>query len=175
MGVTQVCERIWLVTFMRYDLGYFDDETCQLESIENPFGPKVLGFPRDAAPCEDRRLMVFLVGRDTCTNRETGPCPPTESPGVFDARLSLPIRGSYIYVTTRDDSARGRSCTAGSRLGGGVRRPRSVRTAGRGSIGSDRREGSLLPRAPSRRLVKWSWSRARRFQSTSEAGRIGSR
>jgi hypothetical protein len=30
VGVTQVRERIWLVTFMQYDLGYFDDETCRL-------------------------------------------------------------------------------------------------------------------------------------------------
>jgi putative transposase len=36
------CGRIWLVTFMHDDLGYFDDETCRLEPIENPFGPKVL-------------------------------------------------------------------------------------------------------------------------------------
>jgi len=42
VGVTQVSERIWLVTFMQYDLGYFDDETCRLEPIDNPFGPKVL-------------------------------------------------------------------------------------------------------------------------------------
>jgi putative transposase len=42
VGVTQVGERIWLVTFMQYDLGYFDDETCRLEPIDNPFGPKVL-------------------------------------------------------------------------------------------------------------------------------------
>ena len=42
VGVTQVGERIWLVTFMQYDLGYFDDETCRLEPIENPFGTKVL-------------------------------------------------------------------------------------------------------------------------------------
>ena len=42
VGVTQVGERTWLVTFMHYDLGYFDDETCRLEPIENPFGPKVL-------------------------------------------------------------------------------------------------------------------------------------
>jgi putative transposase len=27
---------------MDYDLGYFDDETCRLEPIENPFRPKVL-------------------------------------------------------------------------------------------------------------------------------------
>jgi putative transposase len=42
VGVTQVGERIWLVTFMHYDLGYFDDETCRREPIDNPFGPKVL-------------------------------------------------------------------------------------------------------------------------------------
>jgi putative transposase len=42
VGVTQVGERIWLVTFMHYDLGYFDDETCRLEPIDNPFASKVL-------------------------------------------------------------------------------------------------------------------------------------
>jgi putative transposase len=42
VGVRQVGDRLWLVTFMEYDLGYFDDETCRLEPIENPFGPKVL-------------------------------------------------------------------------------------------------------------------------------------
>ncbi len=42
VGITQVGEHIWLVTFMTYDLGYFDDETCRLEPIDNPFGPKVL-------------------------------------------------------------------------------------------------------------------------------------
>jgi len=42
VGVTQVGERVWLVTFMRFDLGYFDDETCRLEPIQNPFEPKVL-------------------------------------------------------------------------------------------------------------------------------------
>jgi putative transposase len=42
VGVKQVSDRVWLVSFMQYDLGYFDDETCRLEPIENPFGPKVL-------------------------------------------------------------------------------------------------------------------------------------
>jgi putative transposase len=42
VGVKQVTDRIWLVTFMDYDLGYFDDETCRLEPLDNPFGPKVL-------------------------------------------------------------------------------------------------------------------------------------
>jgi hypothetical protein len=35
-------ERICLVTFMHYNLGYFDDETCRLEPIANPFAPTVL-------------------------------------------------------------------------------------------------------------------------------------
>jgi hypothetical protein len=33
---------LWLVSFMDYDLGYFDLETRALEPLENPFGPKVL-------------------------------------------------------------------------------------------------------------------------------------
>jgi hypothetical protein len=32
----------WLVSFMQYDLGYFAQETCRLEPIENPFSVKVL-------------------------------------------------------------------------------------------------------------------------------------
>lgn len=38
----QVHDDIWLVSFMDYDLGYFDLETRELEPLENPFGPKVL-------------------------------------------------------------------------------------------------------------------------------------
>ena len=42
LGIKEVDDGIWLVSFMEYDLGYFDDETCRLEPLENPFGPKVL-------------------------------------------------------------------------------------------------------------------------------------
>jgi putative transposase len=42
IGIKQVEDHIWLATFMHYDLGYFDDETCRLEPLQNPFGPKVL-------------------------------------------------------------------------------------------------------------------------------------
>jgi putative transposase len=42
VGIKQVSDRIWLVSFIHYDLGYFDDETCRLEPLDNPFGPKVL-------------------------------------------------------------------------------------------------------------------------------------
>src|SRR3954465_1132332 len=55
VGIKQVSEEIWLVTFMDYDLGSFDHETCRLEPIDNPFGPKVLSTPRAAA---DGRLAA---------------------------------------------------------------------------------------------------------------------
>src|ERR1051326_4561257 len=42
VGVKQTAEHIWLVSFMDYDLGYFDDETCRLEAIDDPFGPRLL-------------------------------------------------------------------------------------------------------------------------------------
>jgi hypothetical protein len=36
-----VNDDIWLVSFMDYDLGYFDLETRMLEPIDNPFGPRL--------------------------------------------------------------------------------------------------------------------------------------
>jgi len=42
VGIEEVDDSIWLVSFMDYDLGYFDLETRALEPLENPFGPKVL-------------------------------------------------------------------------------------------------------------------------------------
>jgi hypothetical protein len=35
VGVTQIGERVWLVTSMRCDVGSFDDETFRLERIDN--------------------------------------------------------------------------------------------------------------------------------------------
>jgi putative transposase len=42
VGIKEVHDDIWLVSFMDYDLGYFDLETRVLEPLENPFGPKLL-------------------------------------------------------------------------------------------------------------------------------------
>jgi putative transposase len=42
VGVKEVSDKIWLVTFMHYDLGFFDHETGRLEPVDNPFEPKVL-------------------------------------------------------------------------------------------------------------------------------------
>jgi putative transposase len=42
VGIKEVSDKIWLVSYMQYDLVFFDHETCRLESAENPFGAKVL-------------------------------------------------------------------------------------------------------------------------------------
>jgi hypothetical protein len=42
VGIKEVSDNIWLVSFMQYDLGFFDHETCRLEPVENPFSTKVL-------------------------------------------------------------------------------------------------------------------------------------
>jgi putative transposase len=42
VGVKEVSDRIWLVSFMDYDLGFFDHETGRLGTAENPFAAKVL-------------------------------------------------------------------------------------------------------------------------------------
>jgi hypothetical protein len=54
VGVKEVGERIWLVSFMGYDLGFFDDETCRLESAINPFEAKVLPM----SPAPSARVVV---------------------------------------------------------------------------------------------------------------------
>lgn len=42
VGIRQVDDKIWQVSFMHYDLGYFDEESGQFEPGTNPFGAKVL-------------------------------------------------------------------------------------------------------------------------------------
>jgi len=43
VGVTEVANDIWLVSFMDYDLGFFDQEVNRVEPAgKNPFAPKVL-------------------------------------------------------------------------------------------------------------------------------------
>ena len=47
VGVKEVDNGIWLVSFMDYDLGYIDLEERTLQPLENPFGPKVLPMSQE--------------------------------------------------------------------------------------------------------------------------------
>ncbi len=42
VGIREVSEKIWLVSFMEYDLGFFDQDENRVEPAKNPFTPKVL-------------------------------------------------------------------------------------------------------------------------------------
>ncbi len=42
VGIREVSDQIWLVSFMNFDLGYFDEDECRVEPVDNPFVPKVL-------------------------------------------------------------------------------------------------------------------------------------
>jgi hypothetical protein len=72
VGIKQVDDRLWLATFMHYDLGYFDDETCRLEPIANPFGAKVLPCLRNkpSPMCPGRTIWMLVA--------EEGFEPPTK-------------------------------------------------------------------------------------------------
>ena len=41
LGIKEVEDGIWLVSFMHYDLGYIDLEQKTLQTIDNPFGPRL--------------------------------------------------------------------------------------------------------------------------------------
>jgi hypothetical protein len=41
LGIKEVDEGIWLVSFMHYDLGYFDLEQKTLQPLDNPFGTRL--------------------------------------------------------------------------------------------------------------------------------------
>ena len=41
LGIKEVDEGIWLVSFMSYDLGFIDLEQRTLQSLDNPFGPRL--------------------------------------------------------------------------------------------------------------------------------------
>ena len=41
LGIKEVDDGIWLVSFIDYDLGYIDLEQKTLQTIDNPFGPRL--------------------------------------------------------------------------------------------------------------------------------------
>ncbi len=42
VGIREISDKIWLVSFMDYELGYFDEEVGRVEPADNPFIPKLL-------------------------------------------------------------------------------------------------------------------------------------
>jgi hypothetical protein len=45
LGIKEVDDCIWLISFMSYDLGYIDLEQKTLKIIDNPFGTRLSPMP----------------------------------------------------------------------------------------------------------------------------------
>ena len=41
LGIKEVDDGIWIVSFMRYDRGFIDLEQKTLRPVDNPFGPEL--------------------------------------------------------------------------------------------------------------------------------------
>jgi hypothetical protein len=72
VGIKEVDDSIWLVSFMEYDLGYIDLEEKTLQPLNNPFGPKVgpqndqLFFPKDVPKGQGSRAtrIIYASAQD---------------------------------------------------------------------------------------------------------------
>ena len=47
VGIKEVDEGIWIVSFMQYDLGYIDLEQKTLQPLDNPFGTRLSPMSRE--------------------------------------------------------------------------------------------------------------------------------
>jgi hypothetical protein len=47
VGIKEIAEKIWLVSFMHYDLEFFDHETGRVECAPNPFGANLLPMSQE--------------------------------------------------------------------------------------------------------------------------------
>ncbi len=78
LGIKEVDEGIWLVSFMRYDLGYFDLEQKTLQPLGNPFGTRL-------SPMSQVRSVTDVSGPDRVIDgSERG----TRTP---DPRIMIPV------------------------------------------------------------------------------------
>ncbi|MGO8185248.1 hypothetical protein AB9F38_10255 [Rhizobium leguminosarum] len=57
LDIEEVDDGVWLVSFMRYDLGYIDLEQRTLQTIDNPFGTRL-------SPMSLGRSVTYVSGMD---------------------------------------------------------------------------------------------------------------
>jgi hypothetical protein len=75
VSIKEVAEKIWLVTFMHYDLGFFDQEAQRVECAQSPFEAQVL-------PMCPERIPEKMVARDRIEPSTRGfSDQPADNPG----------------------------------------------------------------------------------------------
>jgi len=67
LGIKEVGDGIRLVSFLGYDLGYIDLKQRTLQTIDNPFGPRLSPMSRDCHPCLRYNLSPMF---SAWTNRD---------------------------------------------------------------------------------------------------------
>jgi hypothetical protein len=76
LGIKEVDDGIWLVSFIPYDLGYIDLEQRTLQTIDNPFGtrlspmPKVRSVTHVSGPYTTECVVVEAGGGEPVSGRE---------------------------------------------------------------------------------------------------------
>lgn len=55
LGLKEVDDSIWLVSFMQYDLGYIDLVQRTLQTIDNPFGTRL-------SPMSQVQTVAYVFG-----------------------------------------------------------------------------------------------------------------
>jgi hypothetical protein len=58
LGIKEVDDGIWIVSFMKYDLGFIDLEQKTLQPLDNPFGTGL-------SPMSSVRFVTYVSGPDS--------------------------------------------------------------------------------------------------------------
>jgi len=66
VGLIELEDEVWQVTFMDYDLGYFDCEICQFTSLEYPPGKRDRFQPKEVSPMPSVNTVTHVSG---CTQQ----------------------------------------------------------------------------------------------------------
>jgi hypothetical protein len=115
VGIKEVSDKVWLVSFMQYDLSFFDHETGRVTSAENPFGAKVF-------PCVRNNLLP-MCPEQTVGNVVSAPARSAGGLKSISRVLSgwssspnlaslLPSTSVHAYTRSRQASIRRRpDCT----------------------------------------------------------------
>jgi hypothetical protein len=65
VGIKEVSGNIWLVSFMHYDLGFFDHQTCRLEPVDTRSSRKCC-YPclrNKLLPMSPEWTLIYLVAK----------------------------------------------------------------------------------------------------------------
>jgi hypothetical protein len=82
VGLREVEDGIWLISFMHYDLGYIDLEQKTFQPIDNPFGTRL-------SPISQEQVVTCVSGSDDR---------PLGGEGVRRSRLYIYEVGDFVDV-----------------------------------------------------------------------------